>query len=207
MSDKPLEYKPLEYYLNHPVPDDMTFEGAIALSQHLLGEGEQVAQEQWDEMIQSVLPKLLKTRNGARGFFVTFLTQSHALADDPSPALLDALRSEPEVVAELMVKNLAMSSAMTVMHQRQGNADHLAGSRRVKARSSTLIHKLNLPEISTKMKALWATLQGEGDEYTAFLDKWNYDGEQRAEICRVVEPLVHTADEFNDSCKITLQSI
>lgn len=186
--------KTLEHYLNHPVPEDMTFEGAIALSQQLLAEGKRAEPEQWDEVIQSVLPKLLKTRNGARGFFVTFLTQGNDLADDPSPALVDALRSEPEAVADLMVKNLAMSSAMTVMHQRQGNTDHLDGSRNVQARSRTLIHRLNLPELSTKVKALWATLHGEGGEYADFLDKWNYDEEQRAEIRQVVEPLVNAAD-------------
>lgn len=180
--------KTLEYYLDYPIPEDVTFEEAIALSQQLLAGLEPLREE---AIVETVLPKLLKTRNGARGFFVTFLTHENSLADAPTPSLTKALRSEPDIVAELMVKNLAMSSAMAVLHQRQGNQTNLEGSRRVQARSSTLIRKLDLPEISEKVIALWATLRDNGHEYSAFLDKWKYDEEQRTEICRAIEPLVN----------------
>ncbi len=177
--------KALEYYADHPLPEEISFEDAIALTQKLLANDEPP-----DATIQSIIPKLLKTKNGARGFFVTFLTHQNSLADDPSPALITALRSEADTVAELMVKNLAMSSAMTVMHQRQENLRNLEGSRHVQERSSLLIQRLDLAEISEKLLALWAALRGEGNQYAAFLDKWNYDTEQRAEIHRAIEPLV-----------------
>ena len=94
--------------------ESITFEGAIALTQSLLSEIEDDRLSQTE--IEQAVASLVKTQNGARGFFVTYLTDDRPMADQPSPGVLDALREDPEIVAELLVKNLAMSAAMVVHH-------------------------------------------------------------------------------------------
>ncbi|WP_377475201.1 hypothetical protein [Microcoleus anatoxicus] len=80
--------------------ENITFEGAIALTQSLLSEIE--ADRLSQAQIQQAVASLVNTHNGARGFFVTYLTDDRHLADEPSPGVLDALREAPEIVAELL---------------------------------------------------------------------------------------------------------
>ncbi|MFM7191184.1 MAG: hypothetical protein ACKOX2_10250, partial [Microcystaceae cyanobacterium] len=90
----------------------VTFEAAISQSQALLTA---IAEQRLDDQAFAQQVKtLVQTENGARGFFVTYLTADLPQADQPSPALLAALQTSPEIVSELLVKNLAMASATAV---------------------------------------------------------------------------------------------
>ncbi|NJO71251.1 MAG: hypothetical protein HC825_05270, partial [Oscillatoriales cyanobacterium RM1_1_9] len=128
---------------NVTVPDDISFEQAIQLTQELLqrwepGKISEVELEQW-------MTDLMKTQNGARGFFVTALSDARNIFDPPTPALIKGLKSSPARVGELMTKNLAMSSAMIIHHQRHQDLDLAQGSENVRSRSQQLIQALNLP--------------------------------------------------------------
>ncbi|MDX2256586.1 MAG: hypothetical protein NW214_13825 [Pseudanabaenaceae cyanobacterium bins.39] len=158
---------------NHPI----TFEQAIAHTENLLSRSD------LDEArMQSAIADLIKTANGARGFFVCFLTGIWELADNPSPALIQALQSEPQMVAELLVKNLAMSTAMAITHRRQGNLDLAHGSDLVARRSALLIEKIDLPEVRTIAQQMRDSAMMSTGEYAAFLEKWGYDAEQKQAI-------------------------
>lgn len=157
--------------------ESITFEAAIELTQSLLSaiEGDRLSQPEIEQAVAS----LVKTSNGARGFFVTYLTDDRDLADRPSPGVLDALRQAPEIVAELLVKNLAMSSAMVVHHSRHHNAQMAAGSARVQRRSRHLIQTLQMPACQTAIEQILESLgTGEG-EYEEFFQRWGYDEEQK----------------------------
>ncbi len=167
------------------VPDTIDFEGAIALTQELMvamAEG-QVAEAELGRAIAA----LVGTVNGARGFFVAYLTDDRPLADSPADYLIAALRHAPDPVADLLVKNLAMSAAMSITHQRNQNPDMVASSQRVQQRSAQLIQRLNLPSIHSKLHDLLTTLTSDTGPYTAFLQRWGYDAEQRAVIRTAVE--------------------
>ena len=61
------------------VPAAVTFEQAIALTQSLLSQIEAGSLSEAD--IATVISALVKTENGARGFFVTYLTSASSAAD------------------------------------------------------------------------------------------------------------------------------
>ncbi|MDQ2097023.1 MAG: hypothetical protein QQW96_05175 [Tychonema bourrellyi B0820] len=160
--------------------ENITFEAAIALTQSLLTEIE--ADRLSQAQIEQAVVSLVKTHNGARGFFVTYLTDDRPLADKPSPGVLDALRDAPAIVAELLVKNLAMSAAMVVHHSRHEKSEMAAGSARVQARSRHLIQTLQMPACQTLAKQMLEDLQTGQGEYEVFFQRWGYDGEQKDAI-------------------------
>ncbi|MEQ8537001.1 MAG: hypothetical protein RIB93_06010 [Coleofasciculus sp. D1-CHI-01] len=167
------------------IPEDVTFDDAIALTQSLMTQLSSGELSQVDAA--GAIAQLVKTTNGARGFFVTYLTADDSLADTPSPEVIQALQSSPDTVAELLVKNLAMSAAMAITHRRNQNEAMAQGSDRVRRRTIHLIEKINLPQVQEKVVALReSAITGEGN-YKAFLERWQYDAQQR-EIIR------HTLD-------------
>jgi hypothetical protein len=170
------------------VPETVSFEEAIALTQELLSQIEAGQLSETD--IQTAIASLVKSQNGARGFFVTYLTDNRQLADKPTPAVFGALETAPETVPELLVKNTAMSSAMAVHHRRNGDEEMAASSERVRSRNIHLIQNLNLPALKTTAQELYhSATTGEG-VYKDFLERWGYDEEQRKAISQALEPLV-----------------
>lgn len=159
----------------------MTFEEAIAYTETLLSRTDLD-----DAQLQSEITNLVKTANGARGFFVCFLTGAWELADNPSPAIIQALQAEPNAIAELLVKNLAMSTAMAITHRRNGNPDQANDSDRVAKRTALLIEKVDLPEVRTIAKQMQDSAIANNGEYATFLEKWGYDAEQKQAIAKVL---------------------
>jgi hypothetical protein len=170
------------------MPESVTFEEAIALTQSLLAQLE--AGELSQEDVSEAIAQLVKSENGARGFFVTYLTSEGTLADNPSPAVIQALQSSPDTVAELLVKNLAMSAAMAVAHRRNDNEQMAQGSDRVRSRTTNLIKQLKLTqvrELSGQLRE--STLTGEGT-YKTFLNRWGYDAEQRQVMREALDQVI-----------------
>lgn len=170
------------------IPEAVTFEEAIALTQSLLSTME--AGELSNQEFAEAIAQLVKSENGARGFFVTYLTSEGTLADNPSPELICALQSSPDTVAELLVKNLAMSAAIAMTHRREGNEEIAQGSDQVRSRTIHLIEQtemLEVGEFATQLHESAAT--GEG-AYKAFLQQWDYDAQQRQEICDALEQII-----------------
>jgi hypothetical protein len=170
------------------IPEAVTFEQAIALTQSLLDHLDQSTLSPGE--VESPLTTLLSSENGARGFFVTYLTDDRPLADHPSDDMVKAMRSSPEIVAELLVKNLAMSSAMAITHRRNQHEEMAQGSERVRSRTRHLIQQLQLPQIQEKAQRLQESVRtGQGD-YQAFLQRWGYDAEQRQAIEKTLEEAI-----------------
>jgi hypothetical protein len=167
--------------LQFSIPDDVTFPQALGLTQQIL------ALPPDDPVVEPALTALLKTENGARGFFVTFLSGDSQLVDAPTEGLIRALRTNPPIVADLMTKNLAMSTAMELHHQRQGDAANAHGSAKTKARSGQLIDKLKLPELQQQLQKMLESAMTQGGEYQDFLQRWSYDAEQRQAIVLAIQ--------------------
>ena len=170
--------------LEFTVPPNITFEQAMELTQDLLMSNPS------DALVESAITALLQTQNGARGFFVVFLTEDSALADVPTPPLLRALRSNPDTIADLMVKNIAMPTAMALTHQRNGNDELAVSSNQTQVRSIHLVQQLNLPEITTLLRSMQSTIQNNNGDYQSFLDRWDYDSEQRSAIGQVLAKML-----------------
>jgi hypothetical protein len=173
------------------VPDKISFEQAIALTQALMA---QMQQDQIAEAdLEKTLTALVASENGARGFFVTYLTDERPLADHPSGAVVQALQSSPNIVAELLVKNLAMSSAMAMAHRRNQNEAMAEGSDRVQARTAQLIQKVQMPEVIAKATQLRDSAATGSGNYQSFLDRWGYDAEQRQQIQQQMDQILDTS--------------
>ncbi len=170
------------------VPENITFEQGMEITQTLLNKIEE--KQLFEAEVETVIAQLVKTQNGARGFFVTYLTDPRPCCDQPTAAIIQGLRTSPEIISELLVKNVAMSSAMAVYHGRQNNLEMEQSSQRVSQRSADLIQLLNLPILRSLVQQLLDSAKtGEGT-YQEFLERWGYDLEQLSAIVKALEPLL-----------------
>ena len=69
-----------------------------------------------DEVLAERIGELLKNIDSARGFFVISLSSDSKLMDRLPDPLIYQLREAGELIVDLTVKNLAMSSAMEIHH-------------------------------------------------------------------------------------------
>jgi len=161
-------------------PESLSFPQAIATTQALM---DQINANQLSEAeIQQRVLSILNSKNGGRGFFVAYLTSEMSLADHPSLGVLAGLKSTEEVSSELLVKNLAMSSAMAVVHSQNNDLESVAGSQKVCRRTCNLIQQLNLKLIKKELQELQNTLKNGRGEYQELLEHWNYNTEQKKAI-------------------------
>ncbi len=167
------------------IPESITFEQAISFTQSFLSEAQ-------SELSASEIAQLVKTENGARGFFATYLTSDSALASCPTPEIIQALRSQKEIVSELLVKNLAMSTAQALFHRRRQDEEMARASQRVQERTAQLIKLVDLDLVYEKSQQLIETIKTSSGSYQAFLERWNYDFEQKQAINEAMQQLTNT---------------
>ena len=157
------------------VSDDISFAAAIAVTQALLD-----ALAQGDTVpVETTIRALVRSVNGARGFFVTYLSDDRPLFEHPLPAVVAALRTSPAMIAPLLVKNLVMSTAMAITHHRNQNPAGVQGSEQVRVRTATLIEALQSPQVQSEAESLLVSIETEAGDYQTFLKRWGYDLEQR----------------------------
>ena len=138
-----------------------------------------------DEVLGDRVAELVASRDGGRGFFVVSLAGDSPLMDRlPDPVVL-ALRQTGDGVVDLTARNLAMSTAMALHHQRRGDAAQQAGSERVQLRCTELLRLLEPMAVKKRLEVLLAATAGSGAD-VAFLDRWGYDADQRAAIADAV---------------------
>lgn len=138
-----------------------------------------------DDVLADLVGQLVQERDGARGFFVVSLTGDSPLMDRLPEVLLHQLRGAGEEVVDLTVKNLAMSTAMCVLHNRNQDADLLDRSLRVQSRSLDLLRRLDSQFVKDRLEQLLKGLEGHGEDQE-FLEKWGYDQEQRKKIEEII---------------------
>ncbi|QIZ69636.1 hypothetical protein [Oxynema aestuarii] len=173
--------------MNSPltVPENVSFAEAIAVTEQLM---EAIATGNIDQSeIETRVRDLVASRDGARGFFVAYLTDSRPQSDRPSPEICRALSSSEEIVGELLAKNISMSAAMVLTHQRQNHPEMAVDSAKVRDRSARLIRCLNSSVLRENCRQMLESARtGEGI-YRSFLEKWGYDDEQRQAIVTALE--------------------
>ena len=164
----------------------VTFENAIQQTQDLLSQIELL----YANTITQKFTELVSTENGARGFFVTYLTRDLSYSEYPSLEVITALKTSPIFVNELLVKNLAMSTAMVIYHRGQGDEENAQGSEKVQEKTGQLIKQLLSPALEEKLQQLATSLNAGQGEYQAFLERWGYDDCQRQAIAEIIQPFL-----------------
>ncbi len=170
------------------VPEGITFEQAIALTQSLLSA---IAQGTISETeVETTVATLVKSQTGARGFFVSYLTDDRAIANQPSAAILQALSTSADIVSDLLVKNLTMSAAMGVWHRRKSDEAQAQDSDRVRSRSLNLAQKLQLPALEARAQQLLSAIDTGVGSDQAFLERQQYDPEQQQAIRQTLQQVM-----------------
>jgi hypothetical protein len=164
----------------------ITFENAIQQTQDLLSQIEFLD----TDTITQKITELVSTENGARGFFVTYLTRDLPYTEHPSLEVITALKTSPILVNELLVKNLAMSTAMVIYHRSQGDEENAQGSEKVQEKTGQLIKQLLSQSLGEKLQQLATSLNTGQGEYQAFLERWGYDDCQRQAIAKIIQPFL-----------------
>ncbi|QCS51076.1 hypothetical protein FEK30_16315 (plasmid) [Picosynechococcus sp. PCC 11901] len=165
----------------------LSFPEAIAFTQTWLEQVE--SQKLTDTEILAQMQALLSHRDGVRGFFVSYLTGNSPLADQPPGIFLDGFTQVAEHIYEILVKNVAMSTAMAIAHRRNGDFNQQQGSERVKTRSLNLLKQLEQRNVifrNERLRLLQTLEAGSGD-YQDFLARWQYDPEQCEAIRRSLQ--------------------
>lgn len=148
----------------------------------------------------ALVDTMLGTSNGARGFFVTLLSQPAVLLaeQEPLPCELDRLlrkHCRVALVADLIVKNLVMSSAMALQYRGDGKSGLASGSALTSARSATVAratYRVGGSSVPALVDRMLYALEGKGvadggmGVYVPFVEKWGYDDAQRRHCAAVL---------------------
>ena len=129
-----------------------------------------------DEVISDRIGDLIKTVEGARGFFVVSLSIDCPLMDRFPDALIFQLRSSGKIVVDLTVKNLAMSSAMIITHRKNKDPMEIQ-SKRIKIRCIELLKLLDSTQVKKRLDVLLEATKGNGTDLK-FINKWGYNDKQ-----------------------------
>ena len=129
-----------------------------------------------DEVISDRIGELIKTVEGARGFFVVSLSIDCPLMDRFPDALIFQLRSSGEIVVDLTVKNLAMSSAMVITHRKNNDPQEIQ-SEKIKIRCIELLKLLDSKLVKKRLDSLLDATKGDGADLQ-FINRWSYSNEQ-----------------------------
>jgi len=157
----------------------LTFEEALVQAQAL------AERYETDKTALQEIAQLLQTPAGARGFFVVFLTGNFSHLEHPSLELLEILAQASGPVPELLVKNLVMSTAMTIVHP---DPENVAESQKVVVRARTLLSKL--PHCQPVVQQMHQSLTVGGGHYGDFLKKWGYNEDQKRLMAQALEGLI-----------------
>ena len=162
---------------------NISFEDAIALTQNFVAQLDSLSEPEKENTVTS----LVASENGARGFFVTYLTSDDEVVDQESAGIVAGLKTSPEIVSELLVKNVAMSTAMKITHLKNDNEQMARNSQRVTQRSLKFLEQLDLEVSKTKIQQLQDTIANNDGIYHKFLTRWKYDDEQKQAMVKAFQ--------------------
>ena len=137
-----------------------------------------------DEVISDRIGELIKTVEGARGFFVVSLSIDCPLMDRFPDALIFQLRNSGEIVIDLTVKNLAMSSAMIITHRKNNDPQEIQ-SEKIKIRCIELLKLLDTNKVKKRLDVLLEATKGNGTDLK-FFNRWEYNDEQKKAISKSI---------------------
>ena len=96
-----------------------------------------------EEVLADRISELIKIKNGLRGFFAYALSDEDCLLLDKLPfSLIFKLNEAGDKVVEIVVKNLIMSSAQIIIHQRDNNPEYEMSSENISDRCKAILRLL-----------------------------------------------------------------
>ena len=130
-----------------------------------------------EEVLADRIAELIKTKKGLRGFFAYALSDKDCLLLDKLPfSLIFKLNEGGDAVVEIVVKNLIMSSAQIIIHQRDNNKEYEIASEIISDRCKAILRLLETKLVTKNINQVIKDLDNMGN---SFDNSIKYDSEQK----------------------------
>ena len=130
-----------------------------------------------EEVLADRIAELIKTRNGLRGFFAYALSDEDCFLLDKLPfSLIYKLNEDGDAVADIVVKNLIMSSAQIIVHRRDNNHDYEMSSENISDRCKAILRLIETKSVTKSVNQILKDLDNLGN---SFDNSVKYDSEQK----------------------------
>ena len=130
-----------------------------------------------DEVLADRIKELLKTKNGIRGFFAYTLSDTNCTLLDKLPSsLIFTFRDRGENVVEITIKNLFMSSAQILNHQKDKKFDYAERSNNISDRCINLLKELDTKLVTRKINEMLSEIDTMGNSFDKGI---KYSSEQK----------------------------
>tara|TARA_B100000212_G_C27332445_1_gene515269 strand:+ start:654 stop:1181 length:528 start_codon:yes stop_codon:yes gene_type:complete len=119
-----------------------------------------------DEILADRIAELIRTKNGARGFFAYTLSDNNCTLLDKLPtSLIFKFREQGESIVEITLKNLIMSSAQTFNHEKNVNLNYAEMSKNISERCICLLRELDTALVTKKVNESINDLDNMGNSF------------------------------------------
>jgi len=140
-----------------------------------------------DEVLADRVAELVKTKNGLRGFFAYALSDINcSLLDKLPSSLIFKFVEGGEQIVEITLKNLVMSSAQIINHQRDRNPKYEEMSANISNRCINILKMLDTKLVNSKVNIILDDLDNLGN---SFNNTKNYDSIQKNLIREKIEEI------------------
>ena len=130
-----------------------------------------------DEVLADRIAELIKTKNGLRGFFAYALSNHDCYLLDKLPfSVVFKLQEGGNDVVEIVVKNLIMSSAQIVVHDREKNFSYKFKSENISERCKSILRVLETNLVTKTINHIIKDLDNLGN---SFDNSKKYDDKQK----------------------------
>ena len=130
-----------------------------------------------EEVLADRIAELIKTRNGLRGFFAYALSDKDCFLLDKLPSsIIYKLNEGGDAVPKIVVKNLIMSSAQIVVHERENNFEYKYNSENISERCKNILRLLETKLVTKTINQIIKDLDNMGN---SFDNSIKYDLEQK----------------------------
>ena len=130
-----------------------------------------------DEVLADRVAELVKTKNGLRGFFAYALSDMNcSLLDKLPSSLIFKFVESGEQIVEITLKNLIMSSAQVISHQRDNNPEYEEMSSNISDRCINILKLLDTKLVNNKVNMILDNLDNLGNSIN---NSKNYDLKQK----------------------------
>ncbi len=137
-----------------------------------------------EEVLADRIAELIKTKNGLRGFFAYALSDKDCLLLDKLPfSIIFKLNEGGDAVVEIVVKNLIMSTAQIIIHQRDNNHEYEIISENISNRCKAILRLLETKLVTKTINQVLKDLDNMGN---SFDNSIKYDSEQKEFIKKQV---------------------
>ncbi len=130
-----------------------------------------------EEVLADRIAELIKTKNGLRGFFAYALSDKDCFLLDKLPSsIIFKLNEVGDPVVEIVVKNLIMSTAQIIIHQRDNNHEYEMTSENISDRCKAILRLLETKLVTKTINQVLKDLDNMGN---SFDNSIKYDSEQK----------------------------